>query len=151
MICRFKINFSLTFSSFKWKLPVKEMLYFLPSTHIPHLPTSSFWQLRFLSNSFKFDLMTNKRQNLSGDTINYSSMQFNCFFTNILHMHLITAEIRVNSVKAETILYTLSSSITLYQNRSLFKDLNSAAWYLLVSVCTVMVYTNIFYKLCVQY
>lgn len=106
-----------------------------------------FGNLRFLSNCFKFDLMANKRQNLSGDTINYSSMQFNCFFTNILF----TAEIRVNSIKAETILYTLSSSITLYQNKSLFKVLTSAAWYLLVSVCSVMGCTNKCYKLCVQY
>ena len=90
----------------------------------------------------KFDLMTNKRQNLSGDTINYPSMQFKCLFTNILY--LMTAELRVNSIKAETILYTLSSSITLYQNRSLFKVLTSAALYFLVSVCTVMVCTTYF-------
>lgn len=147
MICRFKINFSLTFSSFKWKLPAKEMLYFLPPTHIPLFLYLPFGNLRFLSNCFKFDLMANKRQNLSGDTINYSSMQFNCFFSNILF----TAEIHVNSIKAETILYTLSSSITLYQNKSLFKVLTSAAWYLLVSVCSVMGCTNKFYKLCVQY
>ena len=83
----------------------------LLATHpYPTFFISSFWRLRFLSNCFRFDLMTNKRQNLPGDTINYSSMQFNCFFTNILY--LITAEIRVNSIKAETILYTLSSSIT---------------------------------------
>lgn len=147
MICRFKINFSLTFSSFKWKLPAKEMLYFLPPTHIPLFLYLPFGNLRFLSNCFKFDLMANKRQNLSGDTINYSSVQFNCFFTNILF----TAEIRVNSIKAETILYTLSSSITLYQNKSLFKVLTSAAWYLLVSVRSVMGCTNKFYKLYVQY
>ena len=148
MICRFKINFSLTFSSFKWKLPAKEMLYFLPPTHIPLFLYLPFGNLRFLSNCFKFDLMANKRQNLSGDTISYSSMQlFNCFFTNILF----TAEIRVNSIKAETILYTLSSSITLYQNKSLFKVLTFAAWYLLVSVCSVMGCTNKCYKLCVQY
>lgn len=123
------INFFLTFSSFKWKLPVKEMLYFLPPTHIPLFLYLPFGNLRFLRNCFKFDLMANKRQNLSGDTISYSSMQlFNCFFTNILF----TAEIRVNSIKAETILYTLSSSITLYQNKSLFKVLTFAAWYLLV-------------------
>ena len=147
MICRFKINFSLTFSSFKWKLPAKEMLYFLPPTHIPLFLYLPFGNLRFLSNCFKFGLMANKRQNLSGDTINYSSMQFNCFFTNILF----TAEIRVNSIKAETILSTLSSSITLYQNKSLLKVLTSAAWYLLVSVCSVMGCTNKCYKLCVQY
>ena len=123
------------------------MLYFLPPTHIPLFLYLPFGNLRFLSNCFKFDLMANKRQNLSGDTINYSSVQFNCFFTNILF----TAEIRVNSIKAETILYTLSSSITLYQNKSLFKVLTSAAWYLLVSVRSVMGCTNKFYKLYVQY